>query len=220
MAAAGPGIAADGQGQARPRKGRIREESRRRILDAAERIFARHGFAGATMAEIAQSIGMPKANIHYYFGTKEELYRALVVDIVEEWRHTSDCLTVDAEPRAAITQFLREKLDLTRRRPHAAKVFGEVNARAVPADDQDYLEDVRRVLESKGQVIDAWVAAKKIQPVDGRHFLMALWAMTQYYADFDGQMRGVLGKPGLTEPDWGYIADQVVSYALRVLGIE
>ena len=219
MAATSDGFTAP-PATAGPRKGRIRQESRRRILDAAEKTFARYGFAGASMAQIAQGVGMPKANIYYYFGTKEDLYHALVSDIVDEWRRTFDCLTVDANPRAAITQFLREKLDFTRRRPDAAKVFGEVNARAMPADRQSYLEDVRQVVEAKGKVIDAWVAAKRIQPVDGRHFLMALWAMTQYYADFDTQMQGVLNKPGLTDLDWTFINEQIISYALRVLGLE
>ena len=49
----------------------IRRASRQRILAATEKVFARHGFDGATMAQLAAAAGLPKANLHYYFGTKE-----------------------------------------------------------------------------------------------------------------------------------------------------
>src|SRR5690242_9006825 len=46
-----------------------------RILAAAESVFAETGFSGATTAEIAKRAGVPKANLHYYFKTKTDLYR-------------------------------------------------------------------------------------------------------------------------------------------------
>ena len=58
--------------------GQIRQANRERILGAAEQVFARAGFNGATMAEIAELAGLPKANLHYYFGSKEDLYRAVL----------------------------------------------------------------------------------------------------------------------------------------------
>ena len=52
---------------------RAREEA---ILAAAEKVFAEAGFGGATMQLIADMAGMPKANLHYYFATKEDLVAA------------------------------------------------------------------------------------------------------------------------------------------------
>ena len=51
------------------RKGLIRQASEARILGAGERVFARAGFNGATMAAIADEAVLPKANLHYYFGS-------------------------------------------------------------------------------------------------------------------------------------------------------
>ena len=48
------------------------------ILQAAEKVFAEAGFGGATMQLIADMAGLPKANLHYYFTSKEELYRKVV----------------------------------------------------------------------------------------------------------------------------------------------
>jgi TetR/AcrR family transcriptional regulator len=60
----------------KPRRTDIRRENERAILEAAEKVFAEAGFGGATMQLIADMAGLPKANLHYYFATKEDLYRA------------------------------------------------------------------------------------------------------------------------------------------------
>ena len=51
-------------------------DSRTRILDAALREFAAHGLAGARTDRIAQSAGVNKALLYYYFDSKENLYVA------------------------------------------------------------------------------------------------------------------------------------------------
>ena len=56
-------------------KGPTRQANEARILQAAEHVFAGAGYAGATMAMIAELAGLPKANLHYYFGSKQDLYR-------------------------------------------------------------------------------------------------------------------------------------------------
>ena len=55
------------------------------ILGAGERVFARTGFNGATMAAIADEAGLPKANLHYYFGNKLDLYRAVLARTLHDW---------------------------------------------------------------------------------------------------------------------------------------
>jgi TetR/AcrR family transcriptional regulator len=61
-----------------PPKTRDAEASRRRILDAAERLFARHGFEGASLAEIGEAAGVSRGTPSYFFGSKEELYAAVL----------------------------------------------------------------------------------------------------------------------------------------------
>ena len=53
-------------------------QSRERILDAAEKEFARKGFDGARVDEIAKEAGVNKALIYYYFESKKELLEELV----------------------------------------------------------------------------------------------------------------------------------------------
>lgn len=64
----------------RPGGRRARDESRTRILDAAETLFATHGFDATATAAIAVQAGVPKGLIFYYFPTKEAILETLVAE--------------------------------------------------------------------------------------------------------------------------------------------
>jgi TetR/AcrR family transcriptional regulator len=53
-------------------------ESKRRILDAAERAFALRGYEGARLRDIAQEAGVHHALLHHYYGDKRGLFREVV----------------------------------------------------------------------------------------------------------------------------------------------
>ena len=53
------------------------DETRQRILDAAEALFARHGLYGVTIRNVADLAGVDTALIHYYFDTKVGLFEAV-----------------------------------------------------------------------------------------------------------------------------------------------
>jgi AcrR family transcriptional regulator len=57
-------------------------ETKERILDAAERLFAAHGFAGTSLRAVTKEAGVNLAAVHYHFGTKEDLLRAVLSRIV------------------------------------------------------------------------------------------------------------------------------------------
>src|SRR6202140_2262258 len=57
------------------------EELRAAIRQAAARVFAEHGIAGARTDEIAREAGVNKALLYYYFKDKETLYGAVLDDV-------------------------------------------------------------------------------------------------------------------------------------------
>jgi AcrR family transcriptional regulator len=57
-------------------------DTKERILDAAERLFAAHGFAGTSLRAVTREAGVNLAAVHYHFGTKEDLLRAVLGRIV------------------------------------------------------------------------------------------------------------------------------------------
>ena len=89
------------------RKEHIRHAAVADILLAAEGIFARAGFSGATMADIAERAGLPKANLHYYFRTKAALYRAVLDHTLSLWLAETDGIRNDAHPATALGDYIR-----------------------------------------------------------------------------------------------------------------
>jgi AcrR family transcriptional regulator len=59
-------------------------ETRRDILSAAEECFAASGFAGATTRQVAALAGVNVATLHYHFGSKGKLYRAVLDESIRE----------------------------------------------------------------------------------------------------------------------------------------
>ena len=201
------------------RRQRRRSDSEARILAAAEQIFAATGFSGATTAMIAAKARLPKANVHYYFGTKERLYRAVLQRILEAWLASGDGIRPDAEPAAAFADYIAAKIEASRRQPYASKVFANEILHGAPQLD-DYLRgQVHRWVQDKAKVIDRWVAAGKMQPVAAPHLFFVLWAATQTYADFESQMLAVLKRRRLAPADYAAGTELITRMVLGACGI-
>lgn len=58
--------------------------ARERLMAEATRIFAEKGYARASTREICQAAAVNVASIHYYFGDKEALYRAVLMEPIQQ----------------------------------------------------------------------------------------------------------------------------------------
>jgi TetR/AcrR family transcriptional regulator len=196
-----------------------RQDSEARILAAAEAIFAETGFSGATTAMIAARAGLPKANVHYYFGTKERLYRVLLERILEAWLASGDQIRAEAEPAAALAAYVAAKVEASRLQPYASKVFANEILHGAP-HLSDYLRrQVRSWVEAKARVLEDWAKRGLIQPVAAEHLFFVLWAATQTYADFEVQVRAVLGRERLLPADYRAGAELITRMALAACGV-
>ena len=201
-----------------PRRTDIRREREALILSAAEKVFAEAGFGGATMQLIADMAGLPKANLHYYFATKEELYRRLVRDIFEIWLHAADSMDDAAGPAEGIGAYIDAKMEISRRHPHGSKVWASEVMHGAPVI-QDYLETtLRDWTEGRVALIRRWIDEGKMAPVDPHHLLYMLWASTQHYADFGHQIETLNGGKPLTDRQWKAAKDSVKGIILRGIG--
>ncbi len=200
-------------------KGQIRQANEARILAAAERVFAGAGFGGATMATIAQEAGLPKANLHYYFGAKQDLYRAVLAQTLQDWLAPTDVITPSADPKTAIEAYIRAKMALSAQRPHASRVFANELLHGAPVVKTLLATDLRDLVLAKAGVIAQWVAQGRMAPVDPVHLFFTIWAVTQTYADFEVQVCAVLGHDELTLQDQTRATEHVVSLLLRGCGL-
>ena len=200
-------------------KGLIRQANELRILGAAEKVFARAGFGGATMAAIAVASGLPKANLHYYFGSKEVLYRAVLARTLSDWLAPTTGITADADPRTALEQYIRAKMALSAQRPDGSKVFANEMLHGAPVVKTILTTELRPMVQEKAAVVQGWIDAGRMAPVDATHLFFTIWAATQTYADFDVQVCAVLGHKALTAQDHTRATEHVVSLLLRGCGL-
>lgn len=181
---------------------RNREETRERILAAAERVFAEYGFEGASFSRIAAEVNLPKSNIVYYFETKKKLYRLVVENIFNIWREAADAIQPDNDPEKALGDYIDTKLELARQRPYGSKVWANEIIQRAPIV-QDYLEgELRSWTDDRIRVINHWIAEGRIRPVNPRNLLYAIWATTQHYADFKHQIQTLNEGNELSEAQW------------------
>jgi TetR/AcrR family transcriptional regulator len=197
----------------RPRQARIAQ-----ILAAAEVEFAANGYEGTTTGEIAARAMLPKANVHYYFATKESLYRAVLDHILALWLDEADFwIAPGRTPREALSGYIAAKITSAREKPLASRIYAGELLRGAP-HIAGYLHiALRERVKRLSGVIDGWVQGGAIHPVDPAHLLFCIWAMTQTYADFSVQIAAVLGEPALTPATFDTAAETVQNLVLRGL---
>ena len=190
-------------------KAHIRAENERLILEAGERIFAQHGFRGSTMQMIADQARLPKANLHYYFDSKEKLYRCVVEKIFEIWLQAASSFENSDEPKEALKLYIYEKMQISRRHPYGSKVWANEVMQGAPII-QDFLEtQLRSWTDGRIESIQAWIAAGKIRSVDPRWVMYMIWATTQHYADFGHQIETLNADAPLSEAQWEAASETV-----------
>lgn len=190
-----------------------------KILAAAESVFAETGFSGATTAEIAKRAGVPKANLHYYFKTKEDLYRQVLQAILELWLGTGDLIKPENDPAEALSHYIAAKIDLAQQRPLASRVFANEIIHGAPQISDFLQNELRNWVDRKSAVIEGWIASGKMKPVDPRHLFFMIWANTQTYADFAAQIAAVLDRDALIAEDYKTAARQVSEIILAGCGL-
>ncbi len=200
-------------------KASIREENEKAILDAAEEVFAEYGYSGASTKRIADRAGIPKANLHYYFPTKEGLYRKVIVNIFNVWLEAANALDDSNDPREALTRYIHTKMDLSRSRPLGSKVWANEIIQRAPII-QDYLETTLRAwTASRATMIQRWIDEGRISAVDPRALLYMIWATTQHYADFAHQITTLNEGKELSDRQWEEAKRNVTEIILRGIGL-
>lgn len=197
----------------------IRRENERLILEAAEKVFAEAGFGGATMQLIADMAGLPKANLHYYFATKEDLYRRVVGNIFDIWLHAADSFDTAADPETGIGAYIEAKMRISRDHPFGSKVWASEVMHGAPVI-QDYLEGtLRQWTEGRVKAIQRWIDEGRMAPIDPRHLLYMIWATTQHYADFGHQIETLNGGRSFNDRQWKAATESVKAIILRGIGV-
>jgi TetR/AcrR family transcriptional regulator len=172
---------------------RIQSEKQDVILEAALEVFSMHGFRGATIDQIAEVAGMSKPNLLYYFPRKEEIHRRLMAALLETWLAPLKEMDPAGDPFPEIRSYIRRKLEMARDFPRESRLFANEMLQGAPRIIEMIEVDLKNLVDEKAKVLLGWMDEGKLVRADPYHLIFSIWATTQHYADFDVQVRAVLG---------------------------
>ncbi|MBK4723958.1 HTH-type transcriptional regulator RutR [Pantoea agglomerans] len=176
------------------RRSRAVAAKRSAILSAALEFFSQFGIHGTSLDKVAERADVSKTNLLYYFPSKEELYIAVLKDLLDVWLAPLRALRHDQHPLEAIRDYIRLKLEVSRDHPQASRLFCLEMLQGAPLLKAELAGDLRHLVEDKAAIIESWVLQGKLAAVQPHHLIFMLWATTQHYADFATQVEAITGQ--------------------------
>ena len=177
------------------------KDKRSAVLHAALGLFSRYGLHGTSVDQVAARAGVSKSNLLYYFANKEELYVCVLRDLLEVWLAPLREFSAEQDPQQVIADYIRRKLAVSRDSPDASRLFALEIIQGAPLLRDELDRELHDLVAQKSAVIQAWVDAGRLAPVDPQHLLFMLWATTQHYADFAVQVQALTGQT-LANPEF------------------
>ena len=176
-----------------PSPTRIQKKNRAAILEAALEMFSTHGFRGTTVDQIATQAGLSKPNLLYYFPSKEAIFTELMEALLDTWLDPLRALDPDGEPLDEILAYVQRKLQMSRDFPRESRLYANEIVQGAPRLLGTISTDLNSLVEEKSALVESWMAAGRINRTHPKHLLFSIWSLTQHYADFDVQVRTLMG---------------------------
>lgn len=161
--------------------------ARDRILEAAEELFARRGFAGVGMSEIAEAVGLSKSSLFHHFRTKAQLHAATVGRILS---HIDLELTRQlAQGGSAVERLDRwvdALIDLLASTPSHARVllrslFEDVELAGDVVEQRAADEVTLRILQQASNVLREGMAQGELRAANIPHTLQSVIGIIVYH---------------------------------------
>lgn len=206
--------------ESKPEEAEISPSTREKILDTAESLFARFGFAGVGMRAVADSVGLSKSSLFHHFASKRQLWSAVNERSLLEF--DARLATADARARNA-----RERLQLfvagvidslvenPARAPLLLRSLFEVDYDE-PADQAAHAV-LQRVLARVAAGLELGIASGELRPVPVQHTVQTLIGMTVFHfatGDFGDEL---LGAPLFSAAEIRQRKEHVIDFIERAL---
>lgn len=176
------------------KEGRVGAANKQLILSAAEKEFARNGLKGTRIQQVADRAGLPKTNVLYYFKTKENLYLAVLEQILDLWNSVFDEATSDDDPAEVLARYIHEKMEFSLTRPESSKIFALEIINGAPNLTGFFKERHVKWTQGRVSVVNEWIKQGRLKTHDAEYLLFHIWACCQHYADFAAQITHLQGK--------------------------
>ncbi len=174
--------------------------SRDKILDVAESLFARRGYAGIGLREVADASGLSKSSLFHHFRSKEQLYHEVLLRMLRhiEERFAAAAIAAGDSPRAQLERWIDELIDILAEHPTIPRlllrsIFEEEDAVSPEADATE--QRMAQILGDAERLIRRGVECGELRPVSAAHTLQTLIGATVYHFASAEVGEGILGRP-------------------------
>jgi AcrR family transcriptional regulator len=201
---------------------RTQGDSRTAILDAAEVLFASKGYAATTVKQIAVKAVRNTALIHYYFETKEKLYKEVLRRVVTHLVEVTSIALISApNPEQSIRSVVRAQLSVLRMHPHVHQLIVREMADWGAAHAEDAIHTLAATIFRR--FCDFIAAGQREgrfrQDVDPRYVTISILSQLNWVFVAKPAVGVFLGRGlgGLTDADVDAFADHIADFALAAL---
>lgn len=139
------------------------------------------------MAQIADAANMSKANLLYYFGSKQDVYLSVLESTLSQWLQPLSEMNPNGDPAGEIWTYVKAKLAMSKSNPEASRLFANEILQGAPMIGRFLQTDLKNLLDDRCVIIQQWIDQGRLNAVSPLHLMFFIWATTQHYADFSAQ---------------------------------
>lgn len=192
----------------------IRQRNQDLILKAASEAFSVTGFDATQTRDIAARAGIPKANLYYYFQSKENLYAQVLLSFVEPLLSASAALRESDDPVVGLQAYIHARIRIIQENPHSSKVFSHellFGGKHLPEECKNLLQ-----VEAQRNVdcLRSWIDRGLIAPADPEHLMLFIWSATRTYTNLGWQMSLITGTQKPDDADYKCAAATITRMVL------
>ena len=196
-------------------------KSRAAILEAAGRIFAEQGLAGARTDAIADAAGVNKALLYYYFNSKDALYRAVLEEQLTGFHVKAVALLSRPGPAAQILlQYVGEHFDFIRAHPHYPRLFQRMMLSGDPRGERLVAERMLPLAQRLAALLRRGMRDGELREYDVLHTAISLVALTVFYFNSAPIIRLVSGEEPFSPANMKKRKAEVLAFIRHALVIK
>ena len=179
--------------------------SRSKILEVAEQRFARSGFSGVGLKEVADGVGLSKSSLFHHFSNKQELYQAVLEGVLERIDvHVRPTLEAPGTATQRLENALRAFIDALAEHESTARLLlralVEDNLNPAGGEGEDSVDEALAVLvQSFEALVRAGIESEEFRSVSVPDATQTVIGATVYHFASGDFGEAVLGEPLFTD---------------------
>ena len=178
-----------------------RQPSRDKILDCAEQLFARRGFAGIGLAEVAEQVGLSKSSLFHHFSSKAQLYAAVMARILDRIEtELMQSLATGGSPVQRLERWLDVVIDVLAAHPTYARLllrslFEDDELTGELPEEQAVNATLTRIVGAAQRLLREGIETGLFRPVNVPHMVQSIIGATVFHFASGEFGEELIGRP-------------------------